>query len=117
MLKYSLQRIGRSLITIVIIVAVVFSLLRLMPIEGYFENFDKLSEQQINHKLGGKLGEDVMIAHKTGEDSNLSNDIGIVFADQPFVICFTGHRTDVYPWEDLIRRGAYDLYQANSTEE
>ena len=51
MLKYSLQRIGRSLITIVIIVAVVFSLLRLMPIEGYFENFDKLSEQQINNKL------------------------------------------------------------------
>jgi ABC-type dipeptide/oligopeptide/nickel transport system permease component len=51
MLKYSLQRIGRSTITIVIIIAVVFSLLRLMPIEGYFENFDKLSEQQINNKL------------------------------------------------------------------
>ena len=51
MLKYSLQRIGRSMITIVIIIAVVFSLLRLMPIEGYFENFDKLSEQQINNKL------------------------------------------------------------------
>lgn len=78
---------------------------------------DVLSEQQINHKLGGKLGEDVLIAHKTGEDSNLSNDIGIVFADKPFVICFTGHRTEVYPWEDLIRRAAYDLYQANTENE
>ena len=50
---------------------------------------DVLLEQQIGHKLGGKLGEDVAIAHKTGEDSGLSNDIGIVYADKPFVICFT----------------------------
>lgn len=73
-----------------------------------------LTEQQIGHKLGGKLGEDVLIAHKTGEDTNLSNDIGIVYADKPFVVCFTGHQTDVYRWEDLMRRGAYDLYQANA---
>jgi beta-lactamase class A len=73
-----------------------------------------LCEQQIGHKLGGKLGEDVAIAHKTGEDSGLSNDIGIVYAKQPFVICFTGHQTDVYPWEDLMRRSTYDLYQALS---
>ncbi len=72
-----------------------------------------LTEQQIGHKLGGKLGEDVLIAHKTGEDTNLSNDIGIVYADRPFVVCFTGHQTDVYRWEDLMRRAAYDLYVAN----
>jgi len=72
-----------------------------------------LSEQQIMHKLGGKLGENIKIAHKTGEDDGLSNDIGIVYADQPFVICFTGHDTDVYPWEDLMRRAAYDLYMVN----
>ena len=76
-----------------------------------------LAEQQIGHKLGGKLGEDVAIAHKTGEDSGLSNDVGIIFAKKPFVICFTGHRTEVYPWEDLMRRGAYDLYQVNSSDE
>lgn len=74
-----------------------------------------LSEQQIMHKLGGKLGENIKIAHKTGEDDGLSNDIGIVYADQPFVVCFTGHDTDVYPWEDLMRRAAHDLYCANST--
>lgn len=76
-----------------------------------------LSEQQIMHKLGGKLGENVKIAHKTGEDDGLSNDIGIVYADQPFVICFTGHDTDVYPWEDLMRRSTYDLYFANGAGE
>ncbi len=73
-----------------------------------------LAEQQIGHKLGGKLGENVRIAHKTGEDDGLSNDIGIVYAKQPFVICFTGHDTDVYPWEDLMRRSTYDLYHANA---
>ena len=71
-----------------------------------------LSEQQIGHKLAGKLGENVKIAHKTGEDDNLSNDIGIVYAEHPFVICFTGHDTEVYPWEDLMRRSTYDLYHA-----
>ena len=75
-----------------------------------------LTEQQIGHKLAGKLGENVKIAHKTGEDDYLSNDIGIVYAKQPFVICFTGHNTDVYPWEDLMRRSTYDLYFANGAE-
>ena len=72
------------------------------------EAMDTLLLQQIEHKLGGKLS-DVPIAHKTGEDDGLSNDVGIIFADEPFVICFTGHDTDVYRWEDLMRRAAFDL--------
>ena len=51
MAKYILKRVLRSLITMVIVITVVFSLLRLMPIEGYFENFDKLSETQIQVRL------------------------------------------------------------------
>lgn len=73
---------------------------------------DVLLEQQINHKLDGKINEEVPIAHKTGEDYMLSNDVGIVYAKNPFVICFAGHDTDVYLWEDLIRRAAYDLYKS-----
>ena len=72
---------------------------------------DILLDQQIGHKLEGKLT-DLRVAHKTGEDDGLSNDVGIVFAEQPFVICFAGHDTDVYRWEDLIRRGAYELARA-----
>lgn len=71
-----------------------------------------LLEQQVNHKLDGKINEEVPIAHKTGEDYRLSNDVGIVYAKNPFVVCFAGHDTDVYRWEDLIRRAAYDLYKA-----
>ena len=76
---------------------------------------DILLDQQIGHKLEGKLT-DVAVAHKTGEDSGLSNDVGIVYAKEPFIICFAGHDTDVYRWEDLIRRAAFDLVQAQMTE-
>lgn len=73
------------------------------------EVMDTLKKQQIDHKLNGRLCDAVPIAHKTGEDDNLSNDVGIIFAKEPFVICFTGHDTDVYPWEDLIRNAAWEL--------
>ncbi|MBQ8618109.1 MAG: ABC transporter permease [Clostridia bacterium] len=51
MLKYSLKRLSSSLLTLLIIVTVVFVLLRQMPIEGYFDNFDKLDQASINAKL------------------------------------------------------------------
>lgn len=75
---------------------------------------DILRDQQVDHKLNGKLCGEVPIAHKTGEDDHLSNDVGIVFAKEPFVICFAGHDTDVYRWEDLMRRAAYDLVHAQT---
>lgn len=51
MLKYLGKRIARSFLTLIIILTVVFCLLRLMPIEGYFTNFDKLTSQQIQVSL------------------------------------------------------------------
>ncbi len=47
MLKYLGKRIARSFLTLIIILTAVFCLLRLMPIEGYFQNFDKMTPQQI----------------------------------------------------------------------
>lgn len=55
MLKYSLKRIIRALITLVILITVIFALLREMPIEGYFANFEKLKPIQIENTLR-KLG-------------------------------------------------------------
>ena len=51
MTKYILKRTLRSLVTMFIIITVLFSLLRLMPIEGYFENYDKMTEVQVQAKL------------------------------------------------------------------
>lgn len=76
------------------------------------EAINTLLLQQVDHKLNGRICGEVIIAHKTGEDDELSNDVGIVYAPQPFVICFAGHDTDVYRWEDLMRRSTYDLYKA-----
>jgi oligopeptide transport system permease protein len=56
MFKYSLKRIGQSLVTLVIVVTAVFLLMRLLPIEGYFgDNYDKLTQSQreaILQKMG-----------------------------------------------------------------
>ena len=76
------------------------------------EAIDTLLLQQVDHKLNGRICGEVAIAHKTGEDDQLSNDVGIVYAPQPFVICFAGHDTDVYQWENLMRNATYELWQA-----
>ena len=51
MIKYVLKRLGAALITLILILSVVFVLVRQMPIEGYFDNFDKLDESGIRARL------------------------------------------------------------------
>ena len=51
MLKYSFKRLASSLLTLLIIITIVFVLLRQMPIEGYFDNFEKADQATINAKL------------------------------------------------------------------
>ncbi|MBR5869223.1 MAG: serine hydrolase, partial [Clostridia bacterium] len=76
------------------------------------EALDTLLLQQIGHKLDGKLCERYPIAHKTGEDDGLTNDVGLILASTPFILCFAGNHTDVYRFEDLMRRSAYDMAEA-----
>ena len=47
MAKYLGKRLLRSLITLFLILTITFILIRQMPIEGYFQNFDKMSQDQI----------------------------------------------------------------------
>ena len=51
MFRYLAKRIGRSILTLFIIVMLVFCLLRLMPVEGYFANYEKMTEAQIQAGL------------------------------------------------------------------
>ena len=51
MASYLTKRILRSFITLFIVCTIVFCSLRLMPIEGYFNNFDKLTESQVQRQL------------------------------------------------------------------
>jgi beta-lactamase class A len=67
--------------------------------------------QQINHKICGIIGEEVPVAHKTGEDENLTNDVGLIYAKQPFIVCFAGHDTCVPQFEDAIRHITADIFK------
>ena len=49
--KYLLKRMISSVLTLLVILTVVFVLLRQMPIEGYFDNFDKLDDSMIAARL------------------------------------------------------------------
>lgn len=51
MALYLGKRLLRSFLTLMIVLTIVFILVRQMPIEGYFTNMDKLSEEQIANGL------------------------------------------------------------------
>ena len=69
-----------------------------------------LLSQQINHKVSILKQHDIKVAHKTGEDNGISNDVGIVLSDKPYVFCYLGNNTDTVEFEDFIRKSSYDLY-------
>ena len=49
--SYIVKRVLRSFITLFLVCTIVFCLLRLMPVEGYFSNFDKMTPEQVQHQL------------------------------------------------------------------
>ncbi len=72
---------------------------------------DTLLDQQINHKIPGYLG-DVDVAHKTGEDGGITNDVGVVYAREPFVLAFAFNETDVPEAERAMREISLALVEA-----
>ena len=85
---------------------------------------EKSSEEMINilknQRLNGKIPffiqsikPKVEIAHKTGEDTNITHDVGIVFTDEPFILCFCGNNVNVPVYERLMQDITYDLYKYN----
>ena len=96
-----------------------------LGLENYINK--KSSEEMINilknQRLNGKIPfflqsikPKIEIAHKTGEDTNISHDVGIVFSKEPFILCFCGNNVDVTHYERLIQDMTYDLYKYNIKE-
>ncbi len=67
-----------------------------------------LLEQQVNHKIPGRLP-DLRIAHKTGEDDGITHDVGIVYNKEPFIVVFASNETNVAEFEQVIRDISYEL--------
>ena len=73
-----------------------------------------LRKQQIRHKIPGCLPQGTAFAHKTGDDTGITNDVGIVFAKRPFVLCFASNKTDVPEANRFLRGTALKLFEACS---
>ena len=74
-----------------------------------------LKNQRLNGKMPFYFTGEVKIAHKTSEDSSITHDVGIVFAPQPFVVCFCSNEVDVPRFETAIQqitRMLYDMQAA-----
>lgn len=68
-----------------------------------------LKDQQLNSKMPFLFAETIDIAHKTGEDSGISHDVGIVYADEPFVLCFCGNNIDAPQFERLMQDMTWEI--------
>lgn len=79
MAKYIGSRVIRSLITLFIIVTVVFLLMRMMPVEGYFgEGFDKMDPIQVEAALDEMgLNDPILVQLKNFYVDLLHGDLGV----------------------------------------
>ncbi len=103
LMLYSLKRVLLSLFSLLAIISVVFVLLRQMPIEGYFDNYDKLDASQVQAKLH-VLGLDRPVTSQLldflsrllhgdlGQSSRYSagTDIGLIIAEKAPISIYLG---------------------------
>ncbi len=68
-----------------------------------------LRQQQINHKMGGHLPMGFPMAHKTGDEEDKAHDVGIVYAAQPFVVCYAYVGPKMLEFEEFIRGTTREL--------
>ena len=74
-----------------------------------------LSDQRLNSKIPfflHSLMEETSVAHKTGEDTGITHDVGIVYGREPFIICFCGNEVDVPIYERVMADLSLMIYQS-----
>lgn len=86
---------------------------RLISRKASMDMLEILKMQRINHKIPYLLAKGVQVAHKTGEDEGITHDVGIVFAEKPFLIGFLSNNTDVVRMENVIREISNFAYRQN----
>lgn len=67
--------------------------------------------QEVNYKMPYLLPEDVCIAHKTGDDTKITHDAGIVYAAKPFILCFAASDTNVRNTDEFIRETTRQIFE------
>ena len=61
-----------------------------------------LLDQQITHQLE-RLPDGAEAAHKTGEETGVTNEAALIYGREPFVFCFFSNEADVPSCNDFIR--------------
>ena len=83
--------------------------------EASRQMLNMLRHQRLNGKIPFRLHameEAPVIAHKTGEDSGTTHDVGIIEGEEPLLICLMGNDTDVPAFERIMADLAWDLYHS-----
>lgn len=62
-----------------------------------------LKKQRLNGKIPFLVPKNIAIAHKTGEDSGITHDVAVVYAQQPFIVCFCGNEVNVPEYERVMQ--------------
>ena len=62
-----------------------------------------LKNQRLNGKIPFFVPSGIEIAHKTGEDDGITHDVAIIYAPQPFIVCFCGNGVDVPLFERMMQ--------------
>lgn len=75
------------------------------------EMLDILLEQRLNGKLPLPLPRDTAVAHKTGEDDGITNDVGIVEGAHPYIICILANNVDAPEFDRAIHRVSRAVYE------
>lgn len=76
-----------------------------------------LKDQRLNGKIPfyiHTIPGHAAIAHKTGEDTGITHDVGVIFTKKPFILVFCGNETDVAAYEREMAEISLKLYQANA---
>lgn len=69
--------------------------------------------QRLNSKIPYLLPKNLVVGHKTGEDSGITHDMGIIYGENPFVFCFASNETDVIKAEKALREMALICYEGS----
>jgi len=75
-----------------------------------------LQNQQITYKLPFFI-RDIPIAHKTGEDTGIANDVGLIYAENPFILCFAANGADEPQADRLCQEVAQRAYNYSLKKE
>lgn len=84
---------------------------RLVSKEADEEMLTVLKEQKLNGKIPFLFNRKVTIAHKTGEDTGITHDVGIVYGKEPFILCCLGNEVTTCEFERFMQDIAWEIYQ------